>query len=187
MTRRPLAEAEVAAATLVGLLRPGCERIEVAGSIRRKAADVKDIEVVAVPMFGADMFNSVGDDMLNRQIVHLATSRAIRYRNPRKAEPVPEYDMRDRKYYPLWLPWKDGLFAVDLFVVRPPAQWGAIFAIRTGPADYSARLVTRAKEHGVRCEQGRLIDEDGDTVDTPEERDFIEECGMPFIPSEQRR
>ena len=185
--RRPLAEAEVAAATLVGLLRPGCERIEVAGSIRRRAADVKDIEAVAVPRFGADMFNGTGDDLLNDQIRYLATTRTIRYRNPRKDEPVAEYDMRDRRYYPLWLPWKDGLFAVDLFCVRPPAQWGAIFAIRTGPADYSARLVTKAKEHGVRCEQGRLVDDEGRPVDTPEERDFIEECGLPFLPPEQRQ
>ena len=189
--RRPLAEAEVAAATLVGLLRPGCERIEVAGSIRRRAADVKDIEVVAVPRFGADMFNSTGDDLLNDQIRYLATSRTIRYRNQRKDEPVAEYNMRDRRYYPLWLPWGDGLFAVDLFCVRPPAQWGAIFAIRTGPADYSRLLVTMAQAADLRCIEGHLVSTSpgdiGRTVNTPEERDFIEACGLPFLPPEQRK
>ncbi len=31
------------------LLAPYCERIEIAGSIRRKKPEVKDIELVAIP------------------------------------------------------------------------------------------------------------------------------------------
>jgi DNA polymerase/3'-5' exonuclease PolX len=34
---------------LVKAIAPYCERIEIAGSVRRKKADVKDIEIVAIP------------------------------------------------------------------------------------------------------------------------------------------
>jgi DNA polymerase/3'-5' exonuclease PolX len=41
------------------LLAPHCERIEIAGSIRRKKPDVKDIEIVAIPKpFDTGLFES---------------------------------------------------------------------------------------------------------------------------------
>ena len=69
---------------------------------------------------------------------------------------------------------------------RPLAQARA-FAIRTGPADFSARLVTMAKVHGYRCTDGHLVDEDGATKDTPDEESFIGACGFPVLPPEYRR
>ena len=44
--------------------------------------------------------------------------------------------------------YDNGRYApVDLFTVLPPASWGAIFAIRTGPGDFNHMLVTHA--HGL--------------------------------------
>ena len=51
-SRHPLDLAEVTAAVLVKLLAPACERIEVAGSVRRGRLDVGDIELLAVPSPG---------------------------------------------------------------------------------------------------------------------------------------
>lgn len=185
--RRPLADALIAADAVVSLLAPGCERIEVAGSIRRKSAEVKDIEIVAVPRFAADLLGGQGADLLNQAVLDAVRGHSLWYRHVRTGERIVGYEVDARRFFPLLYEDDRGLWPVDLFVVRPPAQWGAIFAIRTGPADYSARMVTKAKEHGVRCEQGRLVDDEGRTVDTPEERDFIEACGLPFLPPEQRR
>jgi len=47
--RVPLADARVIAESLMAALGPGCERIEIAGSIRRGRPDVGDIELVAIP------------------------------------------------------------------------------------------------------------------------------------------
>jgi DNA polymerase (family 10) len=45
----PLAQADRIAAKIVEALSPFCERIEVAGSIRRRRAMVGDVDVVALP------------------------------------------------------------------------------------------------------------------------------------------
>jgi DNA polymerase/3'-5' exonuclease PolX len=48
--RIPLARARIIAGEIVDLLTPVCERIEVAGSVRREKATVGDnIEIVCVP------------------------------------------------------------------------------------------------------------------------------------------
>jgi hypothetical protein len=39
--------------------------------------------------------------------------------------------------------------AIDLFIVLPPAQFGAFFAIRTGTAEFSQWLVTPREKGGA--------------------------------------
>lgn len=192
MARLPLAMAQEAAAALVELLRPGCERIEVAGSVRRRNLDCKDIEVVAVPRFAPDLFGGAGDDLLNRAVLDGTRPTAgLGYRDSRTGETATAYDLEGRKFYPLFLYHGLNRWPVDLFAVRPPAQWGAIFAIRTGPSDYSARLVTALHARQLKCAEGRLVSTAlataGDVIDTPEESDFIEACGMPYLPPEKRK
>lgn len=54
-----LAQALAIAEKVKALLAPHCERIEIAGSIRRKKPDVKDIEIVAIPKpFDTGLFES---------------------------------------------------------------------------------------------------------------------------------
>lgn len=186
--KRPLSDALVAAQAVVDLLAPGCERIEVAGSIRRRAAEVKDIEIVAVPRYYGGMFGALHDDLLNDTIGSALRSLRLACRNTVTGEKLSAaYKMSDRRFYPLFFYPAIGRWPVDLFVVRGDAQWGALMAIRTGPADYSKKLVTTCRKRGLHCTEGRLVDSEGRTVDTPEEEDFIRECGLPFLPPEQRR
>lgn len=44
-----LERAKGVAAEVVARLGPACERVEVAGSVRRRKAEVKDLEVVFIP------------------------------------------------------------------------------------------------------------------------------------------
>lgn len=50
--RMPLGKAEAVADQIVAALRPFCDRIEVAGSIRRQRPDVGDIDLVILPKIG---------------------------------------------------------------------------------------------------------------------------------------
>ena len=54
-TRIALMEATGLAGELVALLQPACERIEIAGSIRRQRPDVGDVELVVVPRLKAPL------------------------------------------------------------------------------------------------------------------------------------
>jgi len=160
------------------------ERIAIAGSLRRGAAMVSDIEIVCVPRRGPDLLGEPrGRCLISDAVVSMRDAGQLRWREETHRQPR---DWAGRRAWNLVVLPES--IALDLFVVRPPAQWGAILAIRTGPADYSRRLVTRCREErGFRCEDGRLVDADGRTVHTPEEEDFILTCGFPWVSPEERR
>jgi hypothetical protein len=74
---------------------------------------------------------------------------------------------------------------LDLFIVREPADWGVIFAIRTGPDTFSKWLVTQRKWGGAlpsdsRVAGGRVLRNDI-PVRMPEEADLFAFCGLPYI------
>jgi DNA polymerase/3'-5' exonuclease PolX len=180
--RLSLLQAEAVASRLVTLLRPGCSRIEIAGSIRRRRPDVGDVEIVAVPRFEdgipASMFDPPPKVSALDSIFALAFESGV-------LAPHPERPANGERYKRLWIP-KPGI-QLDLFLVAPPAEWGPIFTIRTGPAAFSQRLVTALLDKGWRCHEGRVIGKRGETVPCPEERDFFAACGEPWTEPEVRR
>lgn len=179
--KKPLAEAERVARALVEALAPACERIEIAGSVRRKKPEVSDLELVAVPRLidgaSVDLFSPPPKESLLDIFLRDLERSGRLVQHPTSKADGPRYKKR-------WAP-KAGM-QVDLFVVLPPAEWGAIFAIRTGPADYSARAVTALRSRGLRCEGGQVWR--GNTVlPCPDEASFFAHCGMPLVPPEDRR
>jgi len=93
------------------------------------------------------------------------------------------------RYKQIALP--DGI-NLDLFLVLQPAQqWGVLFAIRTGPADFSKWLVTPRKDGGALpsycCVQDGVV-RNGDTImPMPEESDFFDFLGLGWIEPGQRQ
>lgn len=173
------------AESLVDCLRPACTRIEIGGSIRRGKAAVKDIEIVCAPKLRRDLFGewagAVGGDELQSRLPLLIARERLIYRRRADGQII----ATGPRAYMLWSLRES--VAIDLFAVLPPAQWGAVFAIRTGPAEYSRKLVTQARERGYRCEDGRLVElASGREVATSEERDFIERCGFSWQEPEVR-
>ena len=188
----PLTKARRVAEEVLSQLMPGCLRIEIAGSIRRGVIEVKDIELVCEPAHRPDLFGGEGFDLLNETLRLRVRERKLLWRGPKGGTTHTEPDNLDgRRYYSLAT--DSGLqlgesMPIDLFVVRPPAQWGAIFAIRTGPADYARQLVTHARANRYKCEDGRLVSLiDGTERLTATEQEFIEACGLRFMPPHLRR
>jgi DNA polymerase/3'-5' exonuclease PolX len=167
---------------LVSFLRPACEKVEIAGSLRRGKAEVGDIEIVIEPtlepifgLFRLTMtYRNLLDPLLEELVAGKVVGRGERWGNRYKTLSIPE------------LP---GL-KCDLFIVLPPAQWGVIFTIRTGPADFSRRLVTKRRYGGLlpshmRIKDGALwIGEE--SAPTPTEQSFFEAIGLEWIPPEKR-
>lgn len=185
-TRIRLADAEVVARSLVVELAVGCERIEIAGSIRRQADDVGDIELVAIPrvvtrreqdgLFGE---HEVEVDELRVAIDNLILAGTL--------APHPGDPKQGQRYAKL-LHRESGL-QLDLFAVRPPAQWGVIFLIRTGPAHFSQWFVTEARRRAHHVVDGALHrgalgcgSIPCDLVSTPEERDVFEALNIAYRP-----
>jgi DNA polymerase/3'-5' exonuclease PolX len=159
----------------MALLRPACERIEIAGSIRRKKAEIGDIEIVCIPRYDAipDLFgNPVEQYPLTDDVL-----KAQDWQRVKNGERYKQFVLEDGTQ-------------LDLFLVTRET-WGLQLLIRTGPADFSHRLVT-ARRHGGylpggwRVKDGRLHGYHG-VLDTPEETDVFAALGMDWIAPEARR
>lgn len=184
-----LSTARAAAERLVSMLAPACERIAIAGSIRRGAPLVSDIEIVAIPKYAVESGDLWGTpveiDQLAERLDSLRASGALPLREveAHRADGTVEITKRDGRSYKALM--FDG-FPVDLFIVHDPAQWGVIFTIRTGPAEWSHRLVTDCKKYLRRVEGGYLY-RSGQRVPCPEEIDFFRGIGQPWLEPGHRR
>lgn len=187
--RWPSARAMAVAEQVVAALRPACIRVEIAGSLRRRKPTVKDVEIVCIPRRSTDLFGEpTGECELTRMVATLMQERRLAWRGAQfKARQgvVPVMPKGAERYMSL-VASRSGI-PLDLFVVRPPAQWGAIMAIRTGPAEFSRALVTVARNNGLRCTEGRLVDARGEDIPTPEEADFFRACGVPWAEPWERK
>jgi len=166
-------------------LAPACKQILIAGSLRRQESEVKDIEIVAEPVMATDLFGEpTGQCQLALLIGDMVTKGQLRWRTETHGN-TPDVRTSRRVWNLVVLP--EGA-RLDIFAVRPPASWGVILAIRTGPAGYSRHLVTVCKRVGVRVEDGRVLSIQSDKVyPTSTEKDFFGVIGLPYVQPQDRR
>lgn len=192
-TRLPLAGPAHVAAEIYGQLAPSCVRLEAAGSIRRDKADVGDIEFVAIPRYREEPASLWGDT--SRVSVLGETLAMLEGERPERTHSAMLERLAGGDRYVKLRHLASGM-QVDLFLVLPPASWGVIFLIRTGPADYSQWLVTYARHMGLHVVGGRLHNGLGipgredctcEVIPTPEEGDVYDALGLPWIEPSERR
>ncbi len=142
---------------------PYCKRVEIAGSIRRKKLNPKDIEIVAIPKKGFKNFKGVTFGFLRGK-----------------------YIKDGDKYKQIELP--EGVI-LDLFLCSPE-NWGNIFLIRTGNAGFSRWMMGfKIKEYGCVHSDGYLWKKKNGEfkpVKCFEEQDIFNLCNMKFIEPEKR-
>jgi len=165
-TKRPYAEVHPIAHGLLTELKPYCERIEIAGSLRRERPLIGDVEIVAIPKWQETL------DLFGMSTDH-CYSLVDQWLEENKIKPTkngPKY-----KSF-MWQGVK-----IDLFLVTPET-WGCQFLIRTGSADFSHDLVTVCQRWGFRFDGGRLFGTMSNTpLNTPEERDVFNAMGFETI------
>jgi DNA polymerase (family 10) len=182
-----LAAAEEIAESLTAALAPYCERVCVAGSIRRRKPEVKDLEICVVPVWDTvpDLFGvGLGNTRLNRlyESRRVFGDLGVRWIKPGTPEIVPWRIGPEGKY---WRALVRGRIKLDLFLCAPD-NWGWILAIRTGSAEFSTALLTHAKRLGYHSEKGRLH-QGGQPLATPEEADVFRLLRLAYVPPEARR
>lgn len=157
-----LAIAEVIKATLA----PHCERIEIAGSIRRQKEIIGDIEICAIPKpYDTGLFESGIATVVNQW------------------EKVKgEMDFEKCKYTQRLLP--NGI-TLDLFFAKQD-KWGNIFLIRTGDWEFSKKFMgAKLPQMGYKQEDGYLK-YNGKIIPCPEEIDLFNRAGIKFIEPKNR-
>lgn len=158
-------EAKAIADRIVNELRPHCDRIEIAGSIRRGKSEVKDIEIVAIPKpYQTGLFESGIATVVNK------------WQKVKGDLPC--------KYTQRILP--DGI-KLDLFFAEP-GNWGLIFAIRTGSAEYSHKVLANGwVKRGYKSVDGYLFHEQNNKrYEVREEKDLFDRIGVPYVEPEFR-
>jgi DNA polymerase/3'-5' exonuclease PolX len=180
------AKAYMVAEQLAQRLERSCEKLQIAGSLRRRAKVVHDIEIVCVPVL-EELHDLLGEthalrSRLDDTLDELIEERVLRSFPGAKHGPR----MKQFAVQPLGI-------KVDLFIVLPPAQWGTILAIRTGPAHYSHWLVSRRDIGGglpnhLRVKDGAVMTLYGSNViETPTEESFFALLGMDKMPEPELR
>lgn len=178
-SKRDFAKVNQVALKLVERLRPFCERIEIGGSLRRRAALVGDIEIVAIPvpvldLFGAETGQTEVDLSLAKMPIEMLAN-----------------GQRQKKF--MLTSTTGDRYQVDLFLQPDPATWAMNLIIRTGSADFSHWLVTKRSLGGAMWDDcyssgARLYwaGNPGTPLALPEEEDVFRFLRLPFVPPHAR-
>ncbi len=190
-----LEQARELARQWIELLRPYSDRIEIAGSVRRCKVEVKDIEIVAAPKIEKAVREikaglSFPGLPVPVQTIDLPVEFTVnKLLTALYANVLPGKKVKGGERY--WqIAMSEGI-NLDLFMVLPPAQWGIIYTIRTGPADFSHWIVTSKRFGGAlpsyaRVSEGQLFQGE-ETVPMPEEIDFLNFLGLGWIEPGERQ
>lgn len=183
------------AENLLYYFSPVCERILIAGSVRRMKPQVKDIELVAIP----DLTIAVPKAKLEfgkpLPINHKTMLDYLIYRSIEKEEI--RIEKNGERYKKFTMLHHD--ISIDFFLVLPPASWGVQFAIRTGPADFSHWMVTRKRNggalpNGYRVQDGSVWEGERETkslegenlIGFDSEKDFLDFLGLGWVEPRER-
>jgi DNA polymerase (family 10) len=164
-----LKKARALAERIAAELAPMCERIEIAGSIRRQRPVVGDIDLVILPKPGQ--------------------LQAIKARCVRTS---PQVLMDGEKNFLLIM---SGNIQLDIFFARgpepdmfapKPGNFGSLLLCRTGSKDHNIYLVSNPWLQGARWLPYEGVELDGKIIAGETEEDVFQALGLDFIPPERR-
>ena len=155
------ADAYKTANTIRASLAPHCDRIEIAGSIRRKCEKCNDVEIICIPKDRAGVskicneWTKIKGDLL-----------------------IGRYTRREVCINGV------GTF-VDIFTATH-TNWGLIYAMRTGNTSFSHKILASGwVKHGYHSISG-MLHNGRNFVLTPEERDVFKIAGVEWTEPEER-
>ena len=155
-----LESAKKIADVVIKRLSPYCQRIEVAGSIRRRKAIVHDIYIVLIP---SDAWNLEGEV--------LALARP--FQPKLSGEKLKRFDCNGAQ--------------VDLYYADEKT-WATLLLIRTGSKENNIRLCSRAKEIGwhLAASGDGLFNETGKRIAGDSELSIYNALGLRWQEPEER-
>ena len=185
--RFPADEAKAVAAEIMRWLDPACDRLVIAGSIRRQQPTVSDVEILYHSKTEnrndpADMFASIDVNLVDEVIATMENAGVLeRRKNVAGRETFGPLNklMRHRV---------SGI-PVDLFSEPSLAGWCRSLVIRTGPKELNVRLITTAAKRGigVHAYGTGLTDIRGNPIACESEEQFFEICGARYLQPKDRR
>lgn len=165
-------------------LKPHCEKLIVAGSLRRRKAEVGDVEILYVPRMEERPM-----DLISTQSVSLADEEISRM--------LDDGTLTKRQSKTGGTAWGDknklavhrSGMPVDLFRTVPESWWNYLVC-RTGPADSNTRIATEAQRRGYRWNPygiGYTNLADGTVTAMDSEEAVFDFVGLPYAQPWERK
>lgn len=162
-----LTKAKAIAEEIKALLEPSCQKIVVAGSIRRQKPEVGDIELLCIPKYDGMA------DMLDREIQTLLIERVLDFRLNKRGSRV--YGPKNK----LMVHVPSGI-GVDIFSTTPE-NWAVSLVVRTGGKVTNQRIAMAAIRKGCHLQAyGAGFSTPRGDIACKSEREVFEFVGMPY-------
>ena len=142
---------------IVEQILPYCDRVEVAGSIRRKKSEVRDVDIVLIPK-----------PLLWHRII-ATLQRAMDAKLLKRGDSIAQLAMN--------------AVNVDLYVANEQT-WEALLLIRTGSAEHNIKLSQIALRKGMKLTHRGLTK--GGKVIASTEREIFWALDLPYVEPELR-
>ena len=176
--RWPLEQAERVGQQLVEMLGPSCERIEIAGSVRRRRPDVGDVELLCISRVGDTV--ALGTNIfLDAQVDFLISTGVLRKRL-NKASKISAYG----RWNKLLVHVASGI-PIDIFSTTEE-NWGMALVVRTGPAEWNIRMMSQFRKKGMKGHAYGGVTQAGAEVSCPTEDEVFRFLGWGYRNPEDR-
>jgi DNA polymerase (family 10) len=157
--------AKLIADRIVEKLLPFCEKIEIAGSIRRLRPECGDIDIVALPHDR----NGLESELQTRCTIE------------KNGEDLIAATLRDGTHLDLWFA-RPQLTTTDMFETRTiPGNFGSVLLCRTGSKAHNIGLVEHAKRLSLRWHPHDGVFHGQDPVAAETEEAIFAALSLPFI------
>jgi DNA polymerase (family X) len=168
----PLHVAERRAEGVAAVLAPFCERIEVAGSIRRRREQIGDIDLVCLTKPG-ERARLIERCKIRGEVIKCGEHYAV------FSVGLPD---GSRYQLDLWFAHKGG---GDLFEPDPP-NFGILLLARTGSAAHNVFLCQTAIGRGLHFSPNRGIIRRNEVIAAGTEHEIFSALGLGWVPPEKR-
>ncbi len=157
LTELDLNRGEELASKIKTAVQTYCEKIEIAGSIRRQRPKIHDIDFAVVAKSDTDW------QRISETLKRL------------KAKPNCSGNQLIKAYFPC----ENGLFQVDFYRAKP-STFGIQLLIRTGSAEHNMWLAGYAISKGMRLKYSEGLIKDGKPVAGKDEKGVFSTLRLPF-------
>lgn len=157
----------ILAELLVKKMTPYCERVAIAGSVRRRKPEVGDVELVYIPKEGVDPVAEL--DRMGLVVKRLNKLGRPTYGKLNKLMVHP-----------------GARIPVDFFATTADI-WGMTMFVRTGPAEWNVKAFKRLKELGMRGYPYKGVTKAGRMIQCRDEETMFKLLRWPMRSPERRQ
>lgn len=177
-----LEDAKPFADKVVAILQPFCERVCVAGSIRREKPEVNDIDVVAMPKVVSQPGPLGG-------FAQFTETEVFKVLFPRVLAKAPLSLVSQASGQELLrFCFRESGLQVDVYRARPET-WGVILLVRTGSKDHNVKLCSLARSKGLKLSAAEgVVTQNGfgQIIASRTEEEIFAALGLAFVEPKDR-